>query len=239
MDALPQNYPNLAQFSRNIVAEVGKVEVIRQPLYDYILYPTAGSAAPFLFFTTQQGQGVSSSTGNAANAKGISDTNMQQSGLLPSPQAFWVEGIEFDVQPGSVNTANTYTVQVPTQFAAANAATVQAGAHDVNAILSGGVLQLRISNKDYYTDGPLYNFPPSKYFSLNSDVATTSGTVGEFLKEKMRAQGKPVTIDPGLGIAPMQSFGVQVTYPTAIATPSGFNARIGVILPGWLFRPVQ
>lgn len=236
---LPQNYPSLDQFAANIVAEVGKVEIIRQPLYDYILYPTAGSAAPFLFFTTAQGGGVSSSTGNAANAKGISDTNLQQAGLLPSPQAFWIEGIEFDVQPGSSAAANTYAVQVPSAFAVAAATGLQAGAHDVNAILCGGVLDLRISSKSYYQRGPMYAFPPAKYFSLDASVATTSATVGEIVKEKMRADGDPVMLDPGLGIAPMQSFGVSVVYPTAIATPSGFNARIGCILNGWLFRPVQ
>lgn len=238
MANLPQNYPSLQQFARNIVTQQGKVEIIRQPLYDYILYPTAGSAAPLLFFTTPMGGGISSSQGNAANAKGISDTNLQQAGLLPSPQAYWVEGIEVDVQPGSSAVANTYAVQVPAAFAVAAAATVQAGTTDVNAILSGGVLDLRISNKSYYQDGPLYKFPPTKYFALDAAVATTSGTVGEVVKEKLRACGAPVMLDPGLGIAPMQSFGVSITYPTAIATPTN-NARIGVILTGWLFRPVQ
>ena len=235
----PEDNPSLQQFVRNLVADPRSVEIIKQPLYDYLVYPTLGSASPFSFFSVPQGQGISSSSGNAANTKGIADTNMQLAGALGQPQAYWVESIEFDVQPGSVATANTYVIQVPSAFAAANAATVQAGENDVNAILSGGVLQFSVSNKDYYTEGPLLRFPTQRGFALDAAVATTSATAGEVVKAKLRSVGAMCEIDPGVSIAAQQPFGVRVSFPTAIATPSGFNARIGVILNGWLIRPVQ
>lgn len=234
-----QKYPTLKQFAAHLVTVMGKVEVVRQPLYDYNLYPTAGSTQPFLFFSVPAGQGISSSSGNAANPKGLADTNMQNAGLLPTPQAFWCDGIQFDFQPGSVATANTYTIQPPVASVAAAAATVQAGENDVSNVLSGGVLSLSISNKIYYQEGPLFRFPPSTSFKLDAAVASNSATAVESLKAKLAARGDPVKIDPGLGIMSTQAFGVQIQFPAAIATPSGFNARMGVMLTGWLFRPVQ
>lgn len=235
-----QQYPSLEQFRAHLVTVMGgPVEVIWQPLYDYLLYPTAGSAAPFKFFSVPEGQGISSSSANAANPKGLADTNMKLAGALGQPEAFWIESIEFDVQPGSVSTANTYTVQIPAAFAAANAAAVQAGAHDVNAVLSGGFLQLNVSNKQYYQEGPLLRFPPTKGFVFDVALGTTSATAGEVVKEKLRAGGSTCVINPGIAIMAQQPFNVSVTYPTAIATPSGFNARIGVILNGYLLRPLQ
>lgn len=236
---LPQENPGLQQFIRHLVSDPNSVEIVRQPLYDYILYPTAGSAAPLSFFTVPQGQGLSSSSSNAANAKGLADTNMQLAGALPQPQAFWIESVEVDVQPGSVNTANTYTLQPPVVFAAANAASVNAGVSDVNAILSGGVLTLSVSNKPYYQEGPLFRFPTQKGFCLDAATSSTSATAGEVFAAKLRAVGEPAVINPGVAIAAQQAFNVSISYPTAIATPSGFNARIGVILNGWLIRPVQ
>lgn len=236
---LNQQFPNLENFADHIVAVLGKVEVIRQPLYDYVLYPTAGSAQPFIFFGVPQGQGLSSSSGNAANPKGLADTNMQNAGLLPKPQAFWCEGIEFDFQPGSSAAANTYAIQIPAASVAAAAATVQAGENDVSNVLSGGVLTLTVSNKNYYQEGPLFRFPPATGFSLDTSVASNSATATALVKAKLKAEGEPCRLDPGLAIMETQAFQVTVQFPAAIATPSGFNARMGVTLPGWLFRPVQ
>lgn len=236
---LPQQYPTLDQFAANMVTQIGKVELIRQPLYDFQLYPTAGSAAPFNFFSVPQGQGISSSTGNVANPKGLSDTNMQLAGTLPAPQAYWLEGIEVDFQPGSSAAANTFVSQIPTQFAAANAATVQSGENDASNVYGGGVVQLNISNKPYYQEGPLYRFPSRTALALDAAIGTTSATAGALTKAKIRNVGEPNRLDPGLALLTSQFFGVTITFPTAIATPSGFNGRIGVILTGWLFRPVQ
>jgi hypothetical protein len=40
-------------------------------------------------------------------------------------------------------------------------------------------------------------------------------------------------------LAPTQNFNVTLNFPTAVATPSGQNARIGVVLDGLLYRLSQ
>lgn len=236
----PNLSPDLQQFIDHMTPAAGAVDLIRQPLYDYQLYPTAGIGGNLAFFSTPIGQGASSSSGNAANTKGITDTNMKLAGALGQPEAFWIESIEVDFQPGSVATAATYTIQVPSAFNATAAATVQAGENDVNAVLSGGALTLTVSNKPYYTEGPLLRFPPQCGFCLDAAVASNAAVAtGEVVKAKLRAIGAPCVIQPGVGLLAQQPFNVNLTWPVAIATPSGFNGRIGVILNGWLIRPVQ
>jgi len=234
-----QNYPTLEQFADNLATVMDKIECIQQPLYDFQVYPTAG-LNQFLFFQQPQGAGFSASPGNAGATKVITDTNMTQNGLLPSPQAYFVEGIEVLVDPGSsAATVNTYALQIPSAMVAAAAAGVQAGAHDVNAIYTGGVLQLSIGQKPYYTEAPLYQFPPSSTLAFDGAIASNSATAGEVLKEKLRAFGNLCKLDPGFGIMTGQNFLVTILFPALVATPSGLNARIGVELTGWLFRAAQ
>ena len=183
--------------------------------------------------------GASASPGFAGNTKVLADTNMTQNGMLPAPQAYFMEGIEVIVDPGSSAAANTFLTQVPAAFAVAQAAAVQAGEHDVNAIYSTGALQFQIGQKPYYTEAPLYQFPPSSMLALDAAVATTSATVGEVVKAKLRVMGALCKLDPGFGIMTGQNFQVALIWPALVPTPSGFNARVGVELNGWLFRAAQ
>lgn len=234
----PQTFPTLNDMAANLAVDLGSIEVIKWEFYDYLLYPTAGQTQ-LGFFLNGQGAGLSSSPGNANAVKGITDTNLTGAGILPSPQAFWTEEIEANFDPGAVATANTFTLQVPAAFAAASAATVQAGEHDVNAVLTTGSLQFTVSQKPYYQAAPLHRAPPSTRPQMDCAIANTSATVGEVLKAKAYATGFPLILDPGVGIMTAQNFGVSMQWPVAIATPSGFNGRIGVVLSGWLFRGVQ
>ena len=235
---LDSQYPGLQEFANNVALQYGLTEVIRQPLYDYQLYLAAGQLA-MIFFQNPIGQGLSASPGNANNPKHLADTNMQAPGALPAPQAYFLERIEVDVDPGSVNTANTFTQQIPTTHTAVAAAGVQAGEADVNAIYSGGALTLTISTKPYWQEGPLKRFPPSRAFRLDSSITSNSATTAIEMKAKLRVDGEPCYLTPGVGIVTSQNFNVTLSWPAVIATPSGFNGRIGVILRGWLFRGVQ
>lgn len=237
---MDQNFPDLATMAKNLALKLDAVEIIRQPLYDYQLYPTAGQLFQ-MFFQTPIGAPApsSASPGNVAGAKSTSDTNMQLGGQLAAPQAFWVEGIEVDVQPGSVSTANTFTLQAPSVHVAAAAATVQAGENDVNNIYSTGVLTFNVGGKNYYQEGPLYRFPTRQSLVLDASMASNSATAAEDVKAKLNCDGEMLTLDPGIGIMTSINFGVTINWPSVIATPSGFNARIGVVLNGWLFRAVQ
>lgn len=233
-----QSFPTLKDFSVALAMKTDAIEIVKQPLYDFQVYPTAG-IAQLTFFQNQVGTGLSSSPGNANAVKQLTDTNMQQQGQLPAPQAFWINSIECDIQPGSSGTANTFAIQIPSAFAAAAAAAVQAGEHDLNALYLSGSLTLNISNKNYYQEGPLCRFPTRSDFRLDTALATTSGTAGEIAKAKMNCNGEKCAIVPGIGIMTSQAFNVQLNWPAVVATPSTFNARIGVIMRGWLFRAVQ
>ena len=234
----PQTFPTLNEMAANLAVDLGSIEVVKWELYDYLLYPTAGQIQ-LGFFLNGQGQGLSSSPGNAGNPKQITDTNLTGAGVLPSPQAMWVDEIEVMFDPGSVSTANTFTPQIPANFAAAAAVGVQAGSHDVNAVLTTGSLQFNVSQKPYYQAAPLHRDPGTVRLQLDTGLASSSATVGETVKEKAYATGDILRLDPGVGIMTAQNFGVNMQWPVVIATPSGFNARIGVVLSGWLFRGVQ
>ena len=242
----PQYYPTLEQFAANQAQVQGKLEIIKQPLYDRIIYPAAGLAGALTFFANPQGNGQSSESGTAAGtAKGLQDTNMTQNGQLPAPQAFWIESSQAKVDPGSVATANTYVTQVPTLFNATAAATVQAGANDVNAILNSGALQLTVGQKNYYQLGPLDQFPPQsrKRMDTSAGIAGTNAQPAAFGAQLMYADGAnglPVRkLDPGVAVPTGMNFAVMANWAAAIATPSGFNARIAVHLDGYQLRAAQ
>jgi hypothetical protein len=233
-----QNFPSLADFRSFMVNQLGSVEVIRQSLYDTQLYPTAGQTR-LAFFQLPIGQGLSASPGNANAAKALTDTNMQLGGQLPAPQGFWIQSVEVDFQPGSVNTANTFTIQPPTLTAAAAGVGIQCGEHDVNNFYNAGALALNIGQKVYLQEAPLLWFPPKCRFELDTAVAQNSATTTLWGKVKMKAGGRPYILDPGLALMTSQNFDITLTWPVVVATPSGFNGAVRVILDGWLFRAVQ
>jgi hypothetical protein len=236
--ALNQSYPGLEEFRQNVAMRYNLAEVIDQPLYDYQIYPTAG-LQQMVFFQNPIGQLTSASPGNAGNFKQLSDTNMISGGSLPAPQAFFCTGIEVDIDPGSSGAANTFAIQDPQAHVAAAAATVQAGEADVNAIYNSGALRFIVSTKAYYEEGPLYRFPPASAFRMDCAIASNSATAAEDTKVKLRVDGEPCQLNPGVGIVTSQNFSVTLVWPAVVATPSGFNARIGVFLRGYLFRAVQ
>jgi hypothetical protein len=240
---LEQNYPGLAEFRAAVVARVGQIEVIRQSLYDTIVYPTAG-LINMQFFQNPIGQGFSASPGNAGNVKTLADTNMTNQGVLPAPQAFFVTSIEVDFQAGSsAATVNTFALQTAASSAAAPAAAtgiVQVPAvNDLSAFYSTGSLTLTIGTKPYLQEAPLLRFPPKARFELNAAVATNSATTAEVGFAKLKAGGRPYNLDPGLGIMTSMNFNVTLAWPVLVATPSALNGAVRVILDGYLFRAVQ
>lgn len=245
---LVQNAPSLEQFVKGfVVANKGaSAELLDQPLYDRIVYPTAGVAGNLSFFTTPIGSGQSSESGAAANtAKSIVDTNMTQQGQLPAPQAFWVKNVQVDVDPGSVNTATLFATQPPTFFNATAAATVQAGANDKNAILNSGALLLSVGTKPYLQGASLKRFPPIT--RLRADTSTglagtnaQPGAMGlQYVYADCADPSGVAALDPGFSIPTSMNFVCNLFWPAAIATASGFNARIRVELGGWLIRAIQ
>lgn len=238
MESEIMTMPSLAMAASRYSVNRLEAEGLRQTLYDFQLYPTAG-ATQFTFFSLQQGQGLSSHPGNANATKGIWDTNMEASAQLPSPKSFLVTSIEMLFFAGSVATANTYTPQPPNVFNAAAAAAVINQLQDVNLILQTGELQFFIGSKSYLDEAPLQRFPPKTYYMLDGALTSNSATVGLTAAISGKAGGRPYYLDPPIFLVPNQNFRVTLNYPVVQATPSGFNGRIGCVLDGYLYRNSQ
>jgi hypothetical protein len=232
-------FPSAADFNARRVTNPAQSEVVRQRFYDYQLYPTAG-ATQFTFFSQPIGQGLTSAVGGVAGSpKTLWDTNLELPNTLPSGKAFMIESIEVLFFPGSVSTANTYTVASPVLFNATAAAAVAAQAADVNTIYQSGMLELNILSKNYLRETPVLAFPPKANFTLDAAIASNSATTAEVGLVNMRASGRPYYISPEIALQPAVNFEVTIRYPAVVATPSGFNGRIGVILDGYFMRASQ
>jgi hypothetical protein len=233
--------PSIQDAMSYSVSRPWEAEGIRQRQYDYLLYLTAG-ATNYRFFQLPLGQGLSSSPGNAGATKSLADTNMTQPGTLPSPQMQLVTSIEYEFFAGSVSTANTYTPMPVYGFVAVPTAVVPvfAGAlNDVNAVVPYGWLNFKIQSKDYLTEASMKSFPPKTQMQIDGAFSTNSGTTASAGFANMKAGGRPYYMNPAVLLMPTANFEVTVNFPVVIATPSGFNARHGVILDGFLYRNAQ
>lgn len=231
--------PTAADFNSRRVTNPGQSEVIRQRLYDYQLYPTAG-VTQLTFFQNPIGAGITTALGGTVgSAKTIWDTNQELAGTLPSGKAFMVESIEVLFLAGSVSTANTYTPIGQSVFNATAAATVMGALNDTNTFYQSGCLEFNILSKNYLRETPLLAFPPKAHFDLSAAVSSNSATTAEVAAQLNKASGRPYYLEPSISLQPAVNFEVVLKWPAAVATPSGFNARVGVILDGYLLRASQ
>ena len=227
------------QFARRRVTNPRQSELVRQRLYDFQLYPTAG-ASQFTFFALPVGQGVTSAVGGTVGSvKTQADTNMDLGGQLPSGKEYLIESIEVHFYPGSVNAANTYTMATLTAFNAVAAATVDGKINDINSFYQSGVGELNILSKNYLRETPMQAFPPKTFFALDSAVASNSATTALYTQSTAHAAGRPYMLKPTISLQPATNFEFVIKYPSAVATPSGFNGRVGVIFDGYMKRASQ
>lgn len=231
--------PTIADLAKYDVNRPDAQEVIYQPLYDFQIYPTAGQQQ-FQFFQQAIGAGVTSAAGaTAGSPKTKLDTNMTLNGQVPAPQAFLIEAVEVFFIPGNVSTASTFVDALPSKFATVAAETVAGAINDVSRILQNGGLRLFIGAKEYLFDTPLMKFVPGCFIGIDGALASNSATLGEASAVGARAMGRSYTLPTPVSLRANQNFNVSVDFGGAVATPSGFNGRIGVVLNGHLFRSAQ
>lgn len=231
--------PTAADFNSRRVTNPSQSEIVRQRFYDYQLYPTAGTTQ-LSFFGAAVGQGITTAVGGTVGApKTLFDTNLAISNTLPSGQAFMCESIEVVFVPGSVSTANTFTLIKPLEFAAVSAATLSGQLADVNSFYQSGMLEFNILSKNYLRETPMIVFPPKTSLNIDAAVATNSATTSAVIVQNGRAAGRPYYISPEIALQPAVNFEVVIRYPAAVSTPSGFNGRVGVILDGYFMRASQ
>ena len=230
---------SVADFASNRVTNPGQSEIIRQRLYDYQLFATAGYTS-LSFFQSPVGQGITSAIGGTVGStKTLWDTNMELGGQLPSGKAYLIESIEVLFTPGTVSTANTYTQAGFNGFAATAAVTVANWVNDVNTFYQSGMLELNVLSKNYLRETPLLCFPPKAHFDLSAAVATNSATTAEVTQSFAKNAGRPYYIEPRVTLQPAVNFDVTLRWPALVPTPSGFNGRVGVILDGYMLRASQ
>jgi hypothetical protein len=233
--------PTAADFEAYRVTNSGQSEITRQRLYDWLLYPTAGQAQ-FSFFAQPVGQGITTAPGGTVGSgKTQQDTNMEMANTLPSGKQYLVQSIEVLFLPGSVNTANTYTAaNIATAVAAAAVAVLLGANNDVQSFYQSGMLEFNILSKNYLREAPLLCFPPKAHYDIvgsigNADTTTHNAVAATLTK----ATGRPYYIDPEVTLQPAVNFEVLIKYPAPVATPSGFNGRVGVFLDGFMMRASQ
>lgn len=234
-----ERLPTAADFNARRVTNPSQSEIVRQRFYDYQLYATAGTTQ-LTFFSSPVGQGLTTALGGTAGtAKTLWDTNLELPNTLPSGKAFMIESIEVVFFPGSVATASTYTPISPSTSTAVAAAAQFTQLADVNSFYQSGMLELNILSKNYLRETPLIAFPPKANFNLDMAAATNSATTFSVAGMNMRAAGRPYYLEPTIALQPAVNFEVVLRFPAAVATPSGFNARVGVILDGYFMRASQ
>lgn len=230
---------SITDFTSNRVTNPGQSEIVRQRLYDYQLYPAAGSQQ-LSFFQAPIGQGVTTALGATVGAaKSQWDTNMELGGQLPSGKSFLVESIEVLYLPGASAAANTYTTANLSQFAAVAALAVTAAIQDVQQFYSSGMLEFNVLSKNYLRETPLLAFPPKAHLDLSAATATNSATTSLVAQTLAKAAGRPYYVEPRITLQPAVNFEILLRWPALVPTISTFNARVGVILDGYQLRASQ
>lgn len=228
-----------ADFQAARVTNPSQAEIIRQTLYDSHLYPAAGTQS-LNFFQSPVGQGVTTALGAVATTpKTKFDTNMQLGGQLPSGIQFLAESIELLFYPGSVSTANTFTVDTLTFFLAAASAVPTAQVDDVSAFYQSGLLELTVLNKVYLSEQPLVRFPPKTQLNVAGAIASNSATTAEVGFARAFAEGRPYYLEPPILLQPAMSWGISCSWPGLVPMTSGFNARVVCVVDGAMMRASQ
>jgi hypothetical protein len=231
--------PTASDFERGRVTNPDQSEISRGRLYDYLLYPAAGTQQ-LSFFSQPIGQGIATALGSVVgSAKSLFDTNVQIANQLPSGKAFMVESIEVYFWAGASAAANTYVPAPHNFFNAVAAAAVMVELDDVDTFYQSGMLELNVLDKNYIRETPLGCFPPQVGVSYSAALASNSATTAEVGGQIAQGAGRPYTLDIPFTLLPAQNFSVNLLWPGLVAMPSGFNARVGVVLNGWFMRATQ
>lgn len=212
MPNLMMNDPLKAQQYRTQRAE--NPEDLWQPLYDRVnVAATTTVATPISFFGTPKGQSATLITGTAAAAaksKTYRDTNMENSGVVPT-KLFKFTGISLAFVHRYRSGANS-----------------DGNAADRAMILDGGYLQVRIVDKDLLFL-PLLAIPvldPIAGVSGTSNFATNPGGGAGVAMYKLPI---PITLNP------FENFSVTMNFDGTITT--SYSVDMYVFLQGFMRRP--
>lgn len=189
------------------------LEVIPHVLYDTATY-TSAATVDLPFFQTPRATADLS--------------NVQNPGLLPSPQSFLIQNISvgFKVQPFT----NSQTANNTAQLSVYN---------DLILLINTGIMRLTIGEKRY-GPWPLSRLPLGSF--VKGVLADAGATAANLVASYANTDGPLYSLFPNLLIAPLQQFSVNLLWPagavtltTAAVVPMVFT----VILDGQLSRAIQ
>lgn len=212
----------------------GSKDVIWNPLYDAIAYPSAGQLL-FSFYANPQGQGTSSTPGAGAVAKSVFDTNLTIGNQLTSGNEFYMIGSENMFMPG-VSNGNLPLAPLPGRTNLPT--TVGIFVNDIWSVGQGGVKVMTVgTDRKYIQDGPLNLFPPLTRLAGFSALAQVSATgTGAGIEVSYAAwSGEPYTVVP-IYIQSNQNFTMNVNFAALIPTPSLQIGRLIDRMRGYLIR---
>jgi len=237
---IAQGVPTPQDFARYRVTNPDQSEVVRQRLYDYLLYPAAG-VSQMTFFSQQAGTGITTAVGAVVGSpKTFWDTNMTLASQLPSGAAYIVETLEIVFVPGSSAAANTFVARLVGDFEAVAADAAVAGFNDMNLFYESGLLEFNILQKTYLRETPLRAFPPKTGLGGAAAVASNAAATGITSINGITMQGRPYDLrEAMITLQPAVNFEILLRWPAPVALPSGFNGRVGVILDGYFLRASQ
>jgi hypothetical protein len=219
------------------VGVAGQQDVIWNPLYDSISYPSAGQLL-FSFFANPQGQGTSSTPGAGAVAKSIYDTNLQIGNQLTAGNEFYMIGSESLFFPGVSNAALPSTVLPGAVITDATAGSIGAFINDIWSIGVGGIKTLTVgTDRKYIQDGPLNMFPPATRLAAVAALAGAgSSTTGTGVAISYAAwSGEIYTVVP-IYLQSNQNWTMTVAFSTLIPTSSTQIGRLQDRMRGYLVR---
>ena len=205
--------------------DLNRLQVQRKQFYSYVNYPLAGTAQLNFF-----GQAV----GN--NGSTLEDTNIPVQGSFGTSH-FLIKGIECKYKVPNLNNvafagtdATTFTTEI------------------LGGLFGAGIFELAVNAKTYIqVNKPFLQIPPAdgrvNFYQAGQVDANTDAEPAVELNTRSENR---YLCDPEIFILAQQNFAISISYPSG-AVPVRANSiitvgnplRVGVVLDGYEFRPVQ
>jgi hypothetical protein len=209
----PINQPIPREWESYVTQTGVGLEIVPHIIYDTATYTTAVTVdLPFF-----------------QNARATADlSNMQNPGLLPSPQSFLIQNISvgFKMQPFTSSATANNTAQLGVL-------------NDMILLINTGIFRMVIGEKRY-GPWPLSRLPLSSF--VKGIIASAGATAANLVETYANTDGPLYATFPNLLIAPLQNFSVNLQWPAGavtLTTSSVVPAVMTVLLDGQLARAIQ
>jgi len=230
--------PTLANVQRVFgTTDPRRVQVLRQPLFDYVFMPAAGTnKVQFLVNTSGQ-----SDPSNSGYRKTDEDTNMPASANLGN-QAFLLREIRTHISP---------VPKARQPAGISDQASILYGGYTSmqNALMSlaqNGVLRMQLNGKDYVdVETPFKNCPPGFGVEVNQHAA--KHTTGALWVTQSNDDANVWKVFPQIFIDPNMTIDLWIEFPFANSPAWSGNqvnattplVQAGVILDGLMIKPAS